>query len=87
MFAGFRFVAAQRELETHLVGDDVALCAAVDAADGHHRRITWLHLATDDGLQGQHDLRSEHDGVFAKVRHGTVAANALHDDLDAIDIR
>jgi hypothetical protein len=56
-------VAAHRELQLHLVGDDVVLRAAEEAPDRHDARLQRIDLARDERLQRRHDARTEHDRI------------------------
>ena len=69
-------------LELDLVGDDVALGAAVDGADGDDGGVEWVFFAADDGLELRDEERGEDDGVAAEVGLRAVAADALDDDVD-----
>src|SRR6185437_13859059 len=70
------------ELELHLIGDDVALGAAVDVADGDDGWILRVLFAADDGLHLRDVERSEGDRVAADLRSGAVAADPVDDDID-----
>ena len=80
-------VGAERELEFHLVRDDVVFRATVDGADSDYRGVDGPRFAADDGLQRKYDARSEDDRVLGGMRVGTVAADAADGDVDAVDVR
>ena len=67
-----------------MVGDDVALGAGLDAADGQHRGLAGAHLAGDDGLQPDDDHGGEHHRVDGGLRHGAVRAATVHGDPHAV---
>src|ERR1019366_1287506 len=48
-------IRTHRQLETHLVGNDVAPGATVNGANRDHRRLAGLDLAADDGLKAEED--------------------------------
>ena len=70
-----------------MVGDDVARGAGLAAADGQHCSLGGRDLAGYDGLQPDDDHGGEHHGIDGVLRHGTVAATAVHGDLDAVSGR
>jgi hypothetical protein len=45
-----------------------------------------IDLAADQGLQRHDDPAGEHDRILGRVRIGAVAADAAHQDVDAVDI-
>ncbi len=81
----WRLVAVKErvgEFELDLVGDDVALGAAVDVADGDDGWVLGILFAADDGLDLRDVERGEGDGIAAELRSGAVAADAVDDDID-----
>ena len=85
--ANLGLVAAHGQLELGLVRNDVVLGAGMEAADRDYRRIERVILAADQSLQRDDDPRGEHDRVLGRVRIGAVAAEALHQNIDAVDVR
>ena len=77
---------ADRELQLHLVGDDVVLRAAVDRADRDHRGVERRVLARDDRLQRQHHARGDHHGIDRGLGPRAVAAAAEDRDVDAVGV-
>ena len=57
---------ARGQLQLHLVGDDVALRAAFDVADGDDGGILGIFFAADDGLDLGDVERGEGDGIAAE---------------------
>ena len=82
-----RFIqGAYRADHLHFFGDDIEAVAAVDAADGDDRRLLGdIHLAANDGLQAQHDLRCGDDGI--DTAPGLRAVGLAAFDFDAQNIR
>src|SRR6185312_4375889 len=85
-FAGFGSVAPDRQSELCIIGNDVALRPRMEAADGDDRRLLRIVLTADEGLQRSDDPRGEDDWVPGVLRIGAMAANALHVDIDRVDI-
>src|SRR6202789_77923 len=79
---GFVAEGAGGEFELYFVGDDVALGAAVDVADGYDGGVLWVFLAADDGLNLRDVESGESDGVATELGHRSVAADAVNDDVD-----
>ena len=68
--------------ELDLVGDDVALGASVDGADGNDRGVAGVFFAADDGLKLGDEESGEDNGVASDAGHGAVPADAVDDDVD-----
>jgi hypothetical protein len=67
------------------VGNDVVAHAALEHADGDHRRLLRdVHATRDDGLQAQDDLRGDDDGIHAAPRHGRMGLGAAHEDAEIV---
>src|ERR1700679_135710 len=79
---GFVAEGAGGEFELYFVGDDVALGAAVDVADGYDGGVLRVFLAADDGLNLRDVESGESDGVATELGHRSVAADAVNDDVD-----
>jgi hypothetical protein len=62
------------------------LCPRMEAAYGYHRRILRIDLTADQSLQRTDNPRRQHDRVFCGVRIGSVATNAAHLNVDAINV-
>src|ERR1700730_5634253 len=78
----FFIVGADGELQMHIVGNDVALCAAVNRADSYYSRIEGRILATDDGLDCEDEFGGEHNGIFADLWARAVCATSANDYFD-----
>ena len=76
---------ARGELELDLVGDDVALRAAMDGADGDDGGVLRVFLAADDGLQLGDEQGRQDDGVLALLGLGAVRADAADGDVHRSD--
>ena len=76
MVAGLVGGGSHGQLQLHFVGDDVVLCAAVDRADGDHRRNARFDLAADDRLQTENDACGQDNRVDTVVRSRAVATDA-----------
>ena len=79
----FAVEAADRAPQHRVVGDDVPRFAGVHLRDTDHRRLARMHVASDDGLQGQHQLAADHQRINALVRHRGMATMATHRDLES----
>ena len=78
---------AHGELEVSAVRDDVVLGAGVKRADGNHAGVSRRQAAAHHGLQGQHNLRSQDNGIDTAVRAGPVSADAVDDNVHRIRAR
>ena len=80
-------VAAHREQHLRFIRDDVVLGAGVEAADGHHRGALRIVFAADQSLKRRHDPARKNDRVLGRVWVSAVAADPLHRNGHAIDVR
>ena len=70
-----------------MIGDDVALRAGLDAADGQHGWFTRLHLPGDHRLQAHDDHGGQHDRVDRGLWHRAVGASPVDRDPHAVGSR
>ena len=69
----------------HRVGNDVLAQAALDDADGDHRRLAGdVDLPAHDGLQTEHHLRRGDDRIDAAPRHRAMRLPALDGDAKVV---
>ena len=75
---------AQRPRERGAVGQHVGRRARVDAADAHHRGMSGIDAARDDGLERSNERPRADDRVRGLVRPGAVPAAADELDLEGV---
>jgi len=79
-------VGADGRLQFHRVGNDVALRAPLDTADGDHRRGMHIDLAADQIVEGEYHACGQVDRIDRVVGIRTVATLAVDDQPKAVDI-
>src|SRR3546814_6152381 len=57
----------------------------MELGDADHDGVDRRGAPAGDGLQGGNDLRADHHGVDAELRHGGVGALAGHHDLEDVE--
>ena len=88
VFAHRGIERAERAYQLRFVGNDVEAHAALELAGGqHHRRGRDVHLARDDRLRTQQDLRADGDRIDAIPRPRPMRLLAAHGERPLVRAR
>src|SRR5262249_40485850 len=79
-------VGTYRELQFHIVGNDVVLGPPMDGANRDNGRVLWIVLAGNNGLPAQNGACGDHNRVHGQLGSGSMTAFAENRHIDRISV-